>query len=59
MHDFRCLKDVTVKIDALTVIIGRNGSGKSAFLRTLAMFFRADAASIPDYKVKENYEGEC
>src|SRR6266481_4159568 len=31
-HDFRCLRNVTVPLCPLTVLIGPNDSGKSAFL---------------------------
>ncbi len=32
---FRCLKDVRLYLDPLTVLVGKNGTGKSAFLRAL------------------------
>ena len=38
---FRCLHDVTVEFDNLTVMIGANGSGKSSMLHALNWFFGA------------------
>jgi hypothetical protein len=35
IHDFRCLRNVTVPLRPLTVLIGPNDSGKSAFLAAI------------------------
>ena len=32
---FRCIFDETLECEALTVLIGRNGAGKSTFLQAL------------------------
>lgn len=40
--NFRCLKDVTVKFDEVTTLIGPNGVGKSSVLRALDWFFNGD-----------------
>ncbi len=39
VQNFRCIKDETLPCDDLTVLLGANGSGKTAFLRALEMFF--------------------
>jgi len=37
--NFRCLSDATLSCDDLTVLVGKNGSGKSSFLRALDIFY--------------------
>jgi len=37
--NFRCLSDATLDCDDLTVLVGKNGSGKSSFLRALDIFY--------------------
>ncbi len=37
IHDFKSLVDVEVDLGAFTVLIGRNGAGKSAFLQALSV----------------------
>jgi len=44
VQNFRCLKDVDLSCDALTVLIGRNGTGKSALLQALEVFYDANAS---------------
>jgi putative ATP-dependent endonuclease of OLD family len=39
IENYRCLEDVTVHLDDLTVLVGANGSGKSTVLRGLDWFF--------------------
>jgi energy-coupling factor transporter ATP-binding protein EcfA2 len=36
VRGYKCLEDVTVTLEPLTVLIGRNDSGKSSFLQALA-----------------------
>jgi hypothetical protein len=45
---FRCLYDVTVEFDNLTVLIGPNGSGKSSVLHALNWFFGGDPLEPED-----------
>jgi predicted ATP-dependent endonuclease of OLD family len=45
---FRCLYDVTVEFDSLTVMIGANGSGKSSVLHALSWFFAGGALDPED-----------
>jgi len=43
VQNFRCIYDETLSCEQLTVLVGRNGSGKSAFLHALNMFYDANA----------------
>jgi putative ATP-dependent endonuclease of OLD family len=47
VQNFRCLKDVEVVCEPLTVLVGPNGAGKSAFLRALELFYD-DAAQYDE-----------
>ena len=51
IKNFRCLKDVTLECGDLTALIGRNGSGKSAVLRALDIFYKPAA----DYSEEDFY----
>ena len=35
VHNFRCIKDLTVDLDETTVLVGQNNSGKTAFLEAI------------------------
>lgn len=48
IQNFRCLHDVTVELDDLTVLVGANGSGKSSLLRALEWFFNGGDLSSDD-----------
>jgi predicted ATP-dependent endonuclease of OLD family len=37
VKNFRCLRDVTIELGPLTVLVGPNASGKSAVLRALML----------------------
>jgi len=39
VQNFRCLKDVEIACEPLTVLVGPNGAGKSAFLRAVELFY--------------------
>src|SRR3990167_7339691 len=41
--NFRCIKEETLSCEALTALVGRNGSGKSSFLRALDLFYTPSA----------------
>lgn len=43
VRNFRSILDETLTCDMLTVLIGRNGSGKSSFLRALNLFYNQSA----------------
>ena len=56
-HNFRSLADVTVDLGALTVLVGRNGAGKSTFVDVLAFIsealqFGLDAAITKRHGIK-------
>jgi predicted ATP-dependent endonuclease of OLD family len=40
IKNYRCLKDVTIPFDDLTVVVGRNGVGKSCLLNILGLFYK-------------------
>lgn len=42
VKNFRCLKDVFVPCDALTVLVGPNGTGKSCLIRVLHLFYNTN-----------------
>lgn len=39
VRNFRSILDATVNCDSITVLVGRNGAGKSSFLRALDLFY--------------------
>ena len=43
VKNFRSIKDGAVNCDDLTILIGRNGSGKSSFLSALDYFYKVNA----------------
>jgi len=43
VQNFRCLKDVTLNCDPLTVLVGQNGTGKSCLLQALKIFYEPNA----------------
>jgi putative ATP-dependent endonuclease of OLD family len=38
-ENFRSILDETIACDSLTALVGANGSGKSAFLRAIDLFY--------------------
>jgi putative ATP-dependent endonuclease of the OLD family len=44
IRNYHCLKDLTVKFDAVTSLIGPNDAGKSSVLRALDWFFNGTTA---------------
>lgn len=51
---FQSLLDESIALDALTVLVGRNGAGKSAVLRSLEMFFDSKITATD----ADHYAGE-
>lgn len=50
IENFRCIKKTQLNCDELTVIIGRNGSGKSSFLKAIDIFYDVNAPiTIEDF----------
>ena len=48
VKNFRSLRDAKLSCDHLTAIVGRNGTGKSSFLRALELFYDQTATATPD-----------
>ncbi len=43
VKNFRCIEEATLQTDVLTVLVGRNGAGKSTFLKALDLFYQPNA----------------
>jgi putative ATP-dependent endonuclease of the OLD family len=48
IENYRCLQDVSVDLNDVTVLVGANGSGKSTLLRGLNWFFNGGALQLED-----------
>src|SRR3989339_1899016 len=48
VKNFRAILDEAIDCDNLTVLVGRNGAGKSSFLRALEMFYEPSATATMD-----------
>ncbi len=48
VKNFRSIKDATLPCDDLTALVGRNGSGKSAFLNALDLFYDSSSRVTPE-----------
>ena len=44
VQNFRSLRDAQIDFNELTALIGSNGAGKSSFLRSLDLFYTANAS---------------
>ena len=54
VQNFRSIKGATLDCENLTVLVGANGSGKSAFLRALELFYsESPKIDIEDYYNKD------
>ena len=50
VQNLRAVKDCTLTLDDLTVLVGPNGAGKSTFLHALTLFQGDRAARMSDYR---------
>lgn len=48
VKNFRSILDERIDCDNLTVLVGRNGTGKSSFLRALQMFYDPKASVVAE-----------
>lgn len=48
VKNFRSVLDGSIDCDSLTALVGRNGTGKSAYLRALEVFYEPKAAVAPE-----------
>lgn len=55
VQHYRSILDETLHCDALTVLVGANGTGKSAFLRALDLFY----SSAPKVEPDDFYDGDA
>lgn len=57
VKNFRSILDETLTFDDLTILVGRNGSGKSSFLKALELFYNPSSIKIEvteeDYYAKD------
>lgn len=51
IQDFRGLSDMATSLDALTIFVGENNSGKTSLLQALGVFFGATRATEDDLHV--------
>jgi len=58
VRNYRSLRDVTVDLDGLTVLIGPNGSGKTSVLRALELF-SGDAPPVTMRDFNDRGKGMC
>ena len=42
VKNYRCIRDAELSLDSRTALVGRNGSGKSAFLGALELFYKPE-----------------
>ena len=48
VQNFRSIEDETLQCEQLTVLVGANGCGKSAFLRAVELFYTPSPKVQPD-----------
>lgn len=48
VQGFRCIEDLTLAFDELTILLGSNSTGKSSLLKALKFFFDDDALAAED-----------
>ena len=54
VKNFRSILDESLPCDSLTALVGRNGSGKSSFLRALEFFYSPSAAvAVEDFYAQD------
>lgn len=49
IKNFRALRDVPIKFESQTVLVGSNGVGKSSVLRAIELFYSPSASSVRDF----------
>ena len=54
VHNFRSILSERLSVGALTALVGANGSGKSAFLRAIELFY----ATAPRFDAEDYYGGD-
>ena len=59
VKNFRSILDQCIDCDNLTVIVGRNGAGKSSFLKALDLFYNPKSTVTAEDFYAENSGQEC
>lgn len=47
IRNFKCIKDLEIKLAPLTIFVGPNGSGKSSILEALALMSQCSKRNVP------------
>ncbi len=56
--NFRSILDERIDCENLTVIVGRNGTGKSSFLAAMNLFYDPKATvTVEDFYAREHRQG--
>ena len=48
IRNFRCLEELDLDVDDITVLVGANGTGKSSVLHALGWFFEGGLLNLDD-----------
>jgi predicted ATP-dependent endonuclease of OLD family len=48
IRNFRCLEELDLNVDDITVLVGANGTGKSSVLHALGWFFEGGHLDLED-----------
>ena len=57
VRNFRSIQDESLPCDRLTALVGRNGTGKSTFLRAVELFYDASAkVTAEDFYAEDSSE---
>ena len=55
IQNYRCLEDVDIPFNSLTVLVGPNGSGKTSVLRALSCLFGEAWPSLRSFRIPQDF----
>jgi energy-coupling factor transporter ATP-binding protein EcfA2 len=55
IENYRCLREIDIPLDPLTVLVGPNGSGKTTVLRALSCLFGEAWPGIRSFRVPQDF----